>query len=376
MKNEMRPKDRGLYVNSISNNRNEELADEWLKFALKADNERELVDFVRFCRPGFSLPKKIYNPIRGSYNINWRLEFEDGFSVMIRVPIPHLVAFPDEKIRAEVAAMKLIRANTTIPVPEIYGWGLTEKNPTGCGPFIIMEYIEHTQCLEYIISDELQTATEGSSKTSHSDGKLLRAYRQMAKIMLQMSTIEGSAIGFPSVPRDRKQKPAGASPAAKAAASSQYRYGHSSHLQISRVRRRPLSQSTSHMVMSGLPPSILPRPDETYKTSHDYYQAMADLHLAHLAFQHNDAVTSPPDGREKYVARQLFRKLAREGRLTESVEHKGDATTPGQREEVFKLWCDDMRPASVLLDDNSDVVGVVDWEMSYFAPASFHDNPP
>lgn len=60
------------------------------------------------------------NGIRGSYNVNWRLEFEDGFSTMIHVPIPHAVAFPDEKIRAEAAAMMLIRDNTTIPMPEVY----------------------------------------------------------------------------------------------------------------------------------------------------------------------------------------------------------------------------------------------------------------
>lgn len=103
---------------------------------------------------------------------------------------------------------------------------------------------------------------------------------------------------------------------------------------------------------------------------------MADIHLTHLALQHNNAVTSPPDGREKYVARQLFRKLARMGRLARNKEDHSNTIGVGQQNEVSKLWCDDVRPASVLLDGNDDVVGVIDWEMSYFAPMSFHNDPP
>lgn len=376
MKHETRHKDRGLFIDSIVENCNKELADEWFKFANDWDNQCKLVEFVRTYRPGFSLPKKIYNGIRGSYNVNWRLEFEDGFSVMIHVPIPHAVAFPDEKIRAEAAAMMLIRDNTTIPVPEVYAWCTSADNPTGYGPLIVMEYIEHTQSLEKLIKNQMKAAGSSSPKKGLTDSKLLKAYRQMANIMLQLSTIEGSAIGFPSVPKSKSNKRPVSSSSAKLGTSS--RSTHQPQSRISRVHRRFISQSMSDLVRSGgIPPSVLPPANKTYSTSDEYYQAMADMHLTHLALQHNNAVTSPPDGREKYVARQLFRKLAREGRLARD-EEEGDHgnTTAGQQKGVFKLWCDDMRPASVLLDDNDDVVGVIDWEMSYFAPASFHDNPP
>lgn len=39
------------------------------------------------------------------------------------------VKFPDEKVRYEVATMRYVAANTTIPVPEIYHWGTAEENP-------------------------------------------------------------------------------------------------------------------------------------------------------------------------------------------------------------------------------------------------------
>lgn len=179
------------------------------------DNEYKLVDFMRRYRPGFALPRKIYNPIRGSYNVNWRLEFEDDLSVMIHVPIPHSVAFPDEKIRAEVAAMRLIRSNTTIPVPEVYGWDTAAENPTGYGPFIVMEYIEHTKCLEHVIRDPTGSVESSGLKKTHSDKTLLKAYRQMANIMLQLSTIEGSAIGYPSLSNPPKPSSSSSSSSSK-----------------------------------------------------------------------------------------------------------------------------------------------------------------
>lgn len=376
--NKRRNKNRGVFVDSMVYNRNEELVDEWLEFATNWDNQTKLVEFVRRYRPGFSLPKKIYSAVRGSYNVNWRLEFDDGFSTMIHVPIPHAVAFPDEKIRAEVAAMRLIRNNTTIPVPEVYGWGTTAENPTGYGPFIIMEYIEHTQSLEHVIMNQMDSLGSSGSKKGVENKTLLKAYRQMANIMLQLSTIEGTAVGYPSLSESlgHEQPP----PSSSSSYSSNmpvpsYSTQHSES-RISRVHHRPISQSTNDLViMGGLPPSVLPPSNKTYSTSHEYYQAMADMHLTHLSFQHNSAVLSPPDGREAYVARQLFRKLAREDQLAQN-EEGGDGTAEGKQKEVFRLWCDDLRPSSVLLDDNDDVVAVIDWEMSYFAPASFHYNPP
>lgn len=371
---ETRHKDRGLFIDSLFNNRNTELADEWLLFAFNRDNQVKLVEFVCTHRPGFAMPKKLHEAVRGSYNINWRLEFEDGLSTMIHVPIRHAVAFPDEKIRAEAAAMMLIRDNTTIPVPEVYSWCTSADNPTGYGPLIVMEYVEHTRCLEHVIRDQLDAAGSSGTKKSMAEKALLKAYRQMANIMLQLSTIQGSAIGYPSIPKEKAHEPPLSSLSAKAPVSSQPT--HQLQSRIARVHRRPITQSTSDLViMGGIPPSVLPPPNKTYSTSQEYYQAMADMHLTHLTFQHNDAVLSLADGRESYVARQLFRRLAREGRLAQDEDDKDDTTT-AQQNEVFTLWCDDMRPTSMLLNDNNDLVGVIDWEMSYFAPESFHNDPP
>lgn len=53
--------------------------------------------------------------------------------------------------------------------------------------------------------------------------------------------------------------------------------------------------------------------------------------------------------RRKYIARHLFRKLAKDRRLTSSSNHD---------DGPFKLWCDDLRPANVLLNADLQAVEV------------------
>lgn len=78
------------------------------------------------------------------------------------------------------------------------------------------------------------------------------------------------------------------------------------------VSRRPLSIHMKERVRLGtLPRSKLP--DTTFDSS-SYFNALSELHIEHLSHQRNDAVDSM-DCRCKYVARQLFRRLARGRRL-------------------------------------------------------------
>ncbi|KAJ5086431.1 hypothetical protein NUU61_007738 [Penicillium alfredii] len=75
---------------------------------------------------------------------------------------------------------------------------------------------------------------------------------------------------------------------------------------------------------------------------------------------------SADDCRRKFIARRLFCKLAREHKLTNLALNNGP----------FKIWCDDPRPANVLLDDDLHIVSVVDWDFTYAAPVEFSYPPP
>ncbi|KAK8076641.1 phosphotransferase family protein [Apiospora phragmitis] len=86
----------------------------------------------------------------------------------------------------------------------------------------------------------------------------------------------------------------------------------------------------------------------------------------------NDAVDDEEDARDKYVDRQLFRRLASKGRLASGFEAK-DA--PDAASSTFRLFSEDLRPTNVLIDKDLRVVGVIDWEFVYSAPAQFSSDP-
>lgn len=302
--------------------------------------------------------KLCHPPLRGGYNINWQVEFKDGVSVMVHVPIPGACAFPEEKIRAEVAVMKLVRANTTIPVPEVYHWGDAAENPAKTGPFIIMEYIPHKQSL----LDEISSKDEDGSwrlKKDLPEEILLKAYRSMANILLQLSQIKADCIGSPNL-KTKIQDTVDDTPTTDW-----------------EVVSRPISHNMSNLVTAaGVPPDVLPPIAKTYATEQGWMLALADMHFAHIAFQHNDAVLGPSDARDKYVARLLFRRLAASGKLCAHHSHLSDASHATGKKQKFKLWCDDIRPSNVLVDEHGDIVAVIDWETTFFAPASCTQDPP
>ncbi|KAH6982295.1 hypothetical protein BKA56DRAFT_643904 [Ilyonectria sp. MPI-CAGE-AT-0026] len=108
-------------------------------------------------------------------------------------------------------------------------------------------------------------------------------------------------------------------------------------------------------------------PSQTYASAGEWYSTLSDIHMAQLAFQHNDAVEDKEDAGDKYVARQLFRNLAAKGRLVpESSKSDGE----------FRLFSEDFRPANVLLSEHLQVVGVIDWEFAYAAPSQCSFDPP
>ncbi|KAH1349604.1 hypothetical protein KXV50_009388 [Aspergillus fumigatus] len=223
--------------------------------------------------------------------------------------------------------MRFLEFHTSIPVPHILRYGMAEESPDELGPFIIMEYIDH----KYDLVDALNTPGIPDDERPMLDPqiaeeRLIFAYGQMAGIMLQLSKHTFAEIGC-----------------------------------IARANEDDDFDDVSSKWEIFLPTSflmVLFRPSS-------YYRALADMHLAHLVTQRNDAVASPEDCRANCIARFLFRKLAREGRFCKYHERG-----------PFKLFCDDFRPANVLTNAEFQVVGAVDWEYTYAAPLEFAYSAP
>lgn len=203
-----------------------------------------------------------------------------------------------------------------------------------------MDYVEHdTKMYDALNVPECPREERGILAPDIAQDKLEMLYRQLADLLLRLSTPSLPRIGALEQIDDFTWK----------------------------VARRPLSMNMNELVrLGGLPRSKLPGLHTTFDTASSYLEALADLNLEHLIHQSNDAVESADDCRRKFIARKLFLKLAKDKRLTNPSLEKGP----------FKIWCDDLRPANILLNEDLQIVGVVDWEFTYAAPAEFTYAPP
>ena len=272
-------------------------------------------------------------------------------------------------MRYEAETMRYIAAHTTIPVPHVYRCGTAAENPTGLGPFIIMDWIDSHQNMSRSIKDQTRPLQDAPVLDPAVDkAKLEKVYRQMANILLQLHHLEfprigslsGNAGNLTPLPGDDTM-------------DSTVKRLNKMHLAAKRdkitVSGRPLIQSMSDLIVHNNCPNtptgtILPPPSRTYTSARAWFAALADMHLATLILQRNDCLKDADDARDMYISRQLLRNLARDNKLV---------TAP---DDDFGLFSEDFRPANVLVDENDNIVGVIDWEFAYVAPAQFSYDPP
>ncbi|KAJ5675774.1 hypothetical protein N7462_008671 [Penicillium macrosclerotiorum] len=257
---------------------------------------------------------------------------------MLRFCLPGAHMFPEEKTLNEIAVMRYIYDHASIPVPFIFqSSAMPWKAPE---PFIHMGYIQHRFTLNDALNSPGLTIRDPPILNSQIDDNELRnLYGKMADILLRLSGLPMSRIGSLEQIDDFTWE----------------------------VNYRPLSLSMNEIVRSGtLPREELPRLETTFDTSSAYFKALTEIHIKHFAHQRNDAIDSEIDCRRKFIARQLFHKLAQDNKLV----------TPSLKNRSFTLWCDSLCPANVLLDDDQSVVGMLDWEFTYAAPAEFSCSPP
>jgi hypothetical protein len=122
--------------------------------------------------------------------------------------------------------------------------------------------------------------------------------------------------------------------------------------------------------LANIPAPILPLEDKTYGTADEWFLALAEMHIAQLVFQHNDLVSTKDDCRNKDVARQLFRELAKQGRLStfgfaeddwsaQSKDQPSRLSQAPSQSQSFRLWCDDFQSGNILLNESGDIVGII-----------------
>ncbi|KAL5940694.1 hypothetical protein ACKVV1_008363 [Pyricularia oryzae] len=241
--------------------------------------------------------------------------------VLVRLPTPYLAQFPDGRAHQETTTARFRRQKTDVPLPQVLHHGRDET----LGSHLIIRYMEHRRDM-YISSSELKDS-----------------YRRMVRCLLQPHKRNFSRI------RSLLEDDYGSTSAAG----------------------RPVTQNMNNMLqLANMPRSVLPKQNKRFDTADEWYVALAEMHVAQLVFQHNDLIASEDDCRNKYVARQLFRRLTKKGKISTygftSDKWTDFATNNELRapaldgEGSFKLWCDDVRPVNVLLDDDDKIAAVID----------------
>lgn len=308
----------------------------------------------------FGKPAKLISPlVGGGFNMLYRIRLEDTSpDIMVRLPCPSLIQFPGEKTAQEVATAALIAKETVLPIPRLHFYG--EESPVG--PYIMMDRIE----MQGGVSARLTCPSEDLAKPhvlnpDIAESTLKSIWGQIAQCYLKLNQLTFPRIGslLETSPRN---------------------YG---------VAGRPITHNMTDMIrLANVPRSVLPPEGRTYTTADDWYTALAEMHIVQLIFQHNDAVVSEDDCRNKYVARQIFRRLARQGRLStfgfsddcwSTQSSKIDASTllpaPSSSKD-FRLWGDDFRAGNILLTSSDKIAALIDWEFAYVGPTQFSLDPP
>jgi len=310
-----------MRFDNLAEERQEKYFTIWVQNLLKKSPEHLAIQLAAKHRAGN--PAAARQWLNGAFNVCYRVKYEDGFEAIVRFASLGRTIFRSEKVHNEVAVMEYLSQQTSIPVPQVLG-----KGKCWAGPYIVMTFIEGDLLATYL-KDPLQKGRPVLNLRI-SDRALKRAYREMAQLVLELSKPEFPRIG----------------------ALEQNELG------IWTVTKRPLTFNMNELATSAnYPPEEFPA--QSFGSATEYFDTLATQHLCHLRTQRNDAVTDDADCRKKYVARCLFRKIARDI----SVEH---------RHGPFHLYCDDFRPSNIIVSEAKlCIAAAIDWEFAYVAPAEF-----
>ncbi len=155
--------------------------------ALKLLNFGALCDIASALYPGeFTCEVDPTKHAFGGSNIVFELSFSNGTFWVARILLPdkaHPVKGKDYVVESEVATLRYLRGNTTIPVPSVYGHGADFNNKVGL-PYILMEAMPGKKLSGGGLSDFVPK--------EHTE----KVYRRIADILIQLYEHPFDVIGM------------------------------------------------------------------------------------------------------------------------------------------------------------------------------------
>ncbi|BDD56255.1 hypothetical protein MAP00_001729 [Monascus purpureus] len=241
-----------------------------------------------------------------------KMIFSDATAWMVRFPRKGMVSdnYADEKVAMEVTALSIIRSRTTIPVLKIQVWGPAASNPLGLGPFIMMDFIDGVS-LSDLLQDPNAESPSRAMKEDISDSEVEAIY----------------SLPYLQPESQRHTLP------------------------------QPLTFKAHSILQNGGVDTFGDRA-QGFATTTEYFQYVIGQDWEQLIHQPN-SVVGFYDAKSKFVAFKVLKSLIRDF-VNEKYDHC-----------KFKLICDDLRLANLIVHGREDVtvVGVVDLECSYIGPA-------
>ncbi|KAH6717298.1 hypothetical protein BKA61DRAFT_642467 [Leptodontidium sp. MPI-SDFR-AT-0119] len=235
------------------------------------------------CKKYYGKPCRVFcEPKKGSYNVCFFIVFisDEGDTDekwVIRIPLTPRLAFPEEKMRSEIATMKYVASKTSIPIPHLHGYGFSQTHPSGL-TFMLISYIPD--------------------------------------IFIQLRYCEFPHIGSLTLDPIDDQTPIF-------------------------VHNRALSIDINDQELGGLSPTTIMGPSKIYTTAIDYIYAQTQLLFNQFDKQQN-SVYSEVDARCHLYGLHQFRS-------------------------ILMGWLR-RETANVLVDQDLNITGVLDWEWSRTVP--------
>jgi hypothetical protein len=224
--------------------------EEWKKLVLDAKDE--IASFVGHYRLG-GKGAEVIDWFEGSFNFCLRVTFYDGGpDAIIRFPGPGHTTFREEKVTNEVQIIKFLHEQTTIPVPPLISWGLTEESPQHLGPFIISDFVEGAHLSDVLRDPADQKSLYLNPKIDEQTLDII--FDQIADIMLQLFQFNFYRIGAIS----------------KDSTSNTWS-----------VTGRPLTYSINELATTAFYP-ISEFPTAAFESASDYFKSLIHEHMTHL----------------------------------------------------------------------------------------------
>jgi hypothetical protein len=110
---------------------------------------------------------------------------------MVRFARPGRVQLPDERVQNEIAVMTIVRERTTIAVPSLKAWGVSDENKLGLGAFIMTTFVEGVDLGKFLHDHDYHRFRMRQVEPHI----LERIYRQVIRFQLQLSQIDFPRIG-------------------------------------------------------------------------------------------------------------------------------------------------------------------------------------